>query len=260
MKSKRRHELKHNTLDAELGKIVGFFKKRGSLIAWGALIAATIVLAGVYFYNKHTSNQERMLDDYDALVRSYVERLDLSPEENAAEEAMRMEQLQALADTDDDFWIIGMACVKYGDLCQLAALGEIPDKERQKLLDTAVGYYRRAIDKFSERAETVAIARLGLGQVYETRGKFDAAREQYETIRGMNELVGHTLISEAETFLESLEKVREPAPMAAVAPPEPEPETKPDTATQPADDTEAAGDKTEPAENEPPVPAKIDEK
>ncbi len=72
MKAKRRHELKQNTLDAELGKFVGFIKKRGNLIAWGALIVAFIVLVSVYFYRKHVINQENMLVQYDNLARSYI--------------------------------------------------------------------------------------------------------------------------------------------------------------------------------------------
>ncbi len=259
MKSTRRHELKQNTLDAELGKFVGFLKRRGNLIAWVALIVALIILASVYFYKKHAANQENMLAQYDLLVRSYIEPMGLSPQEQTEKANDRMKQLKELADTDDDFWVIGMACVKYGDLCQLAALGNVSDQDRQKLLDTAGGYYRRAIDDFSDRAETVALARLGLGQLDETLGKYDAAKAQYESVKGMTEFSSaHPLVVQADTYLKNLEKVQEPAPMAKVAPPEPEtkPETAPDKTTKP----ETQGDEAvEPAGSEPLVPEKTDE-
>ncbi len=175
-----------------------------------------------------------------------------------------MEQLKALADTDDDFWVIGLACVKYGDLCQLAAFGAIPQQDRQKLLDTAEGYYRRAINDFSDRVETVALARLSLGQLDETMGKFDAAKDQYEAVKSMTDLSSaHPLVVKAELCLNDLKKTQEPVLMAKVAPPEPKPETMPDTApdatTKPADGTATEGDKAaEPTDKEPLVPEKTD--
>ena len=43
MKSKRRHELKQNVLDAELGQIITFLKKRGTYLAWGVLLIGNLI-------------------------------------------------------------------------------------------------------------------------------------------------------------------------------------------------------------------------
>ncbi len=65
MKSKRRHELKQNVLDAELGQIVGFLKKRGTYLAWGLLIIAMIVLVYTYVQRRKRSNLQELRAEYD---------------------------------------------------------------------------------------------------------------------------------------------------------------------------------------------------
>ena len=55
MKSQRRHELQHNTLDAELTKALDWLKKHYFKLAVGALVIVIAVLIGVWIYNTQAS-------------------------------------------------------------------------------------------------------------------------------------------------------------------------------------------------------------
>lgn len=212
MKSQRRHELKENVLGSELGKTVEFLKKRGSWIAWGILIAALIALISVYAYKKHRAALYGPLAEYNAVRNSRLEP------------AERMERLEALADQDKNTRIAALASIAYADECAEQALlggAELPEIDKKSLLEKAGGYYRRVIGDFSDMPVMVARARLGLGKLAESRGDFEAARQEYEAVMRMTKLANHPLASHAKDCLDSLKRLASPAPMAASTPAEP---------------------------------------
>ena len=106
MKSTRRHELQHNVLDAELAKLVDFFRKWGTHLAWGLL--AVVLIAGVilYVHSKHKQKSRWLQGEYDRLVVNVDPNM--KPD-------VRLEGLSALADQDDNARIAAMACVEIGD-------------------------------------------------------------------------------------------------------------------------------------------------
>ena len=201
MKSRRRHELKQNVLGAELGKVIKFLKKRGSLIAWGILAASLITLIAVWSYKGAKATQRELLDEFDSLVSG-------GPGTNPQQWLQRM---RALADQDKNQRLAVRASVEYADRC--AAQG---------LTDQADSYYRRVISDFSDQPTEVAKAHLGLGKLAESERRFDDAQVEYEAVRRMIELTdAHPLVIEAERCLDAMERLRRPVRMAATAPAEP---------------------------------------
>ena len=72
MKSKRRHELQQNVLDAELAKGVTFFKSHLTHIGWVLVIGALIVMVVVYNRSQRQQRAIELRNRYDLMMTSPV--------------------------------------------------------------------------------------------------------------------------------------------------------------------------------------------
>ena len=222
MKSRRRHELKQNVLDAELGKVVEFFRRRGTYVAWGVLGLALIALIVWYVYRRHHGRLAAIQTDYDNLVWS---------QNDPDSEARVLSGLQSLADQGKDKWIAADACVRVGDIFARQALAAKRQPDRQELMEKAARYYRKAIDEFPDYSLARGKAHFGLAKLAESRGDFAAASESYHAVAEVTKLRAYPIIGFAMDGLNRLPKFEVPVPMATTMP-----STQPASAaaTQPA--------------------------
>ncbi len=210
MKSRRRHELQQNVLDAELGKVVGFFKKRGSWIAWGVLIAALIVFLVVYVRGRGRREIEKLQARYDQLMS-----VQFRPGVDIAE---ILAGFKALVDQDDDERIAALACVRVANMYAASSrsASQRTGSEWLTFVAQAEKYYHRAIENFPDERLAVAEAHLGLAKLAESRTppNLNAARNQYQAIIKVPQLAGYPVMREAQRSLAALDALGEPIPMA----------------------------------------------
>ncbi len=227
MKAKRRHELQHNVLDAELGKIVEFFKKRGSLIAWGILVAALVVFLIIYVRGRGVRVAETLQANYDRWTIEY---------RNQGGTDKVLEGFQTLAEQTDDERIAALASVRIGDIyaTKLRAGGPRSDSERAAFHTQAKTYYERVLSQFPDQTLAVAKSRFGLAKLAEsqTPPDIETARSYYRKIVATQQLLAQPVMAEAQGSLDRLEEILEPIPMATTAPVvETQPASQPATAS-----------------------------
>ncbi len=219
MKSTRRHELQHNTLDAELAKLIGFFKKWGTHLAWSLLIGALVALVAVYAYKRKASRQYEMQAEYERLVTDVDP--DLKPDD-------RLAALIALEDREGDNTIAALACIEvgneYASRVLIGSTGESEDSESPA--DLAREHYRKAIELFGEEYSVLGKAWFGLGKLEESLGNYDAARDAYMKIGQITQLRGYPVAKIAEVALQQLEVIKDPVKMATTAPSQPSEEAE----------------------------------
>lgn len=238
MKSKRRHELQHNVLDGELGKIVDFLKRRGTRLAWGALIAAAIAMVALYVVR---DRQRRRLQ-----VRIELEQL----EGKLADPTQRPEDLIAplkrLAEQSDNQRVAASACLDLGSLYVRRATGggqKLTQPERDSFLDQAGTFYREVLARFPDSPVALAWAHLGLGKLAESRDRLQEAESCYQAATALidtRRLKGHPVAHQVKQAMDGLALLAEPVKMAttAPAPREKEPTSRPiDLGTGPKIDT-----------------------
>jgi len=216
MKARRRHELKENVLAAELGKTVEFFRKWGTYIAWGALIAALIVLVVVYSRSKSRQRISSLWARYDRVVRQQF-----NPRVNLDD---MLRGLKSLVEQNSEPWIAANACVYTGITYARQASGAWGGSEALLLespRDEAKKYYQRAIEQYSRFPQVVAKAHFGLGKLAEDAGELEQARAHYQAILEMDGLEGHPIRLWAKAALDGLEDLAEPVKMASTAPAQP---------------------------------------
>ncbi len=209
MKSKRRHELQHNVLDAELGKIIGFLKRRGGQILW-AIIAAGAIIALVVLINNWTAKKG---------LQRQREFTRLRSDPTLTAEA-RVEGLTRLASASDDR-VAAMAWIQLGNQYVgriTLGRGNIPQGELTDLADQAEQAYRRVLAEFADRPMQVAQAHLGLGRLAEARGDAQAARQGYQAVLAMIDMAGHPVGLQAREGLAILQASPGKVPMATSMP------------------------------------------
>lgn len=241
MKAKRRHELQENVLSSELAQIVGFFRKRGSAIAWGVLIAALIVFVIVYARGRFRDKAIRLQEDFDTVMSNPT----LTPQ-------ARKDLLKSLAEQDDEEWMAALSAVKLGDMyiTEMTVAGPTVDPLKWKQLgDEAGRWYRMVTDSFGDEKLAVAKAHFGLGKLAENRGDFETARVEYQAALRMTELSGQDVIKRAGRSMGRLELLGAPVMMATTAPasqpttaPASQPTTHPAAPTAPATTTPPTGE------------------
>lgn len=231
MKSKRRHELQHNVLDAELGKVIAFIKRRGTHLAGGLLIVAVVVFVVVSLArSKRGDDEQRQTQFHQALEMGPGNRLD---------EKRRLEIFKSLTLQTSDKKLASLACVAAGDVyATMLAVGrmQMSDAEAREHADQAAEWYNKVIAEFGDHPVAVAKAHFGLAKLAENRGDLDAAREEYETIGLMEApLAGQPLQLFARAGLNSIDDLAELVRMASTAPADPNAATQPADANAPVD-------------------------
>ena len=244
MKSQRRHELQQNVLDAELAKIVQFFRKHGTRIAWGALVAALIALGAVWAWNKHKQGIAEAHLQYARLQQQLA-----SPDARQENVAAGFLELSATSSEDQ---IAAESAVCAGDAYARLAIVETRDADRRAgWLEQATNAYKRAVTEVPDEKVSVAKAHYGLAKIAETRGDFETARMHYNAVLAMTDLKGEPVARLCEQSRNRLEEISEPVRMASTKPTEPQTQSMPATGTQPASSQpETKAPPTQPAKND----------
>jgi len=226
MKAQRRHELKHNTLDAELVKILDYLKKHvgGIILAILAIVAAITVTWSVVRNRAAAVSVPRQ--QYDQL-----KSMDTSTAEGRSNALVGFEELSGQT---GNARIAALACVEAGDICFRQQFAGDPVSGA---LDKAQGYYQRAIDDFSEIPVATGRAHLGLARLAEGKGNFEVARDHYQQVIALGDKTSLLAMNSATVAMKGLIDLDKPVRLAATrpAPPVTPPATQPATppATQP---------------------------
>lgn len=210
MKSRRRHELQDNVLRIELAKAADLFRKYGTYIVWGGVVAALVLLVATYSISK---SRQRRRDIHVRYVQATTDRTIKLDD--------RLEDLKALAEQDINRDIAAEACLRVGDLSasRLVTGGSSTLKiERKGYRDQAETYYRKAIAGFGDRPTIVGRAHLGLALLAESWRDFDAAEAEYRVVLATPELRGGPLADAATRGIETLDELRLAVAMATTAP------------------------------------------
>lgn len=204
MKSQRRHELQHNVLDAELARIISFFRKRGKLIAWCVFLIALVAFVYVYARSRSRRRELAFRRDFEQLVL----RKPVVGKES-------LQRVMEIVEQDDNKRRASLACVAIGDY--YGGASGLPDEpkgppaaQRQEYLDLARQYYDRVIEEFPEQP-AVAKAHYGLAVLACREGDLDTARRQFEQAMrsGPDTLAGR----EAGDKLDRMDDLAAPVPM-----------------------------------------------
>ena len=223
MKAQRRHDLKQNVLDAELGKLVGFFRRRGTQLLWGVVGAVLIGAIAWYAYSQHVRKVAAIQTQHDDLVLL---------QDNPANDEQVIKGLGELADQVKVRWIAADACVRLGDLYARQALASASPADTVELIGKSSDWYRKPLADHPDNAMAVAKAHLGLGLLAETQGAFAEARKEYQAVTQQKGLAGYPVATLAEKKLAALAALESPVRMATTLPSQP--------ATAPAADTQPA--------------------
>ncbi len=188
MKSTRRHELQHNVLDTELGKVIAFFKKHGTKLSWAVLILVLISLGWVWWNRKAAAQRVEVQNQYDRLTR-------LAASSGTSDKEV-ISGLQSLSEQDTVRWIAADSLLQLGRIYATSVL--LTDKKQQRDDAFARGckYYQRVIDGFGDFPPFVAAAHIGLGKLAEGRGDFETARKCYKTVLDMPGLGGYPVLEQ----------------------------------------------------------------
>ena len=228
MKAKRRHQLQHNVLDAELAKTIEFFKKRGWTIVW-VVLAVIAVWTGISMWRTSRAHLRAQIETKHAGVHARVAMSDQKPE-------VLLAQLDELIDQTRVPRISAQACVDAGDVCsrqaQIAALAleagrmsglpkgalDILRKEYDDHRARARGYYERARDDLPDQYPAVAKAHFGLAELAEAaasllegderRKAFEAALDEYRAVGKIGSAGGHPVAALAEGEIKRLYDVQ----------------------------------------------------
>ena len=210
-------------LSAELAQVVGFFRQRGTPILVGVLVAALIAVVAAYAYGSVRDKKLKLQSDLEKAMADNS----LTPEE-------RVGTLERLAGQGDDKGIAYRALIALGDEYARRALvtGRKEDPAQwQAYMDSASGYYNRAIKEHLQEPLAAAWAHYGLGKLAESRDDLAAAKTEYQAVLAAKDLAGQPVVSQAELAMKELEDLAGPVRMASTAPAEPE--TQPSTMPAP---------------------------
>ena len=210
MKSTRRHELQHNALDAELAKIVGFFKKHGTKLSWGVLVLALVALGWVWWTRKATAQRVEVQNRYTRLTQL-----------TASSETYDQELIngfKSLSEQDTVRWVAADSLLKLGRIYATLALLGNEKSQRDEAIPQARKYYQRVIDGFGDFPPFVAAAHVGLGKLAEGQGDFESARGSYKTVLDMPALTGYPVLQQARQASSQLGTFQTPVRLATTMP------------------------------------------
>ena len=219
MKSERRHELHYNELGQQLSSLLAWVKKYSNYLAWGALLAAVVVLVVVYM---NRAGEKKMLErqnDFDHAVTS--------PDPD-----VRLNGLVKIADGEGDKFLTAQATQLVAEEYSsriISGQGRASKDELKKFNDQATLYYQRLIDNFKEYPAMVAQGHFGLGKLAENRGDFDAAGAEFLAAKKSSP-PDYPILLSADEAIKEVATLRQPVKFATTAP-----------ATQPASAPAATG-------------------
>jgi len=266
MKAKRRHELQHNTLDAELEKTVKFFRKHGWTII-SCILAACVVWIGVTWWQSGKAADRAKIENRFDEAYVHVRSGGTSEKADAV-----LAELDDLIDQDTVPRVSVLARLAAGDMCASlarqaggklgaaglagAAASEIGElgKTFNAKVDRARRYYNGALEAGSDEQILVARAHLGLATLVETEAgilvKADQRKEalgkalaKYREVAAMSAVAGSPVAFRADSAIKRLTDDKggdiepdyiSPVRMATTIPAEPETQPASQPASQPA--------------------------
>jgi hypothetical protein len=209
MKAQRRHELQQNVLDAELGKLVGFLRRRGALLLWGLAAVVLVGLVAWYAYSQKVGKIASIQSKYDSTV--------LLQNAPGSEEHF-IKSLNELAAQNTIEWIAADACVRLGDVSFRQAQTSSSQADAAELMAKAASWYNKAVQNYPGQKMAVAKAHFGLGQWAEQKGDFEEARGQYTAVIEQKDLAAYPVAALAKSKLRNLDSLTKPVVMATTLP------------------------------------------
>lgn len=229
MKAKRRHELQHNVLDAELAKTIDFFKKHGWTIIW-IILAVVAVWTMISMWRSSRADNRAHIEAEFAVVHA---RLDGVAGEKPD---VLLGQLEEFIEQTDVPRVSALACVDAGMVCAMQAhkaaralsagqasgaskrVIEAHRKEYNKHRDRARRYYERARDDLPDQHLAVAKAHFGLAvlaemkadllvgdkQKDERKKAFEVARTEYLAAGKIGSVKAHPVAARADQAIRRL--------------------------------------------------------
>jgi len=220
MKSTRRHELQQNTLQDELARVGGWFKRHFNAISWGLLAVAVAVVLVLWLTGRKAKVTE-------SIHRRYVQ-LQSQPagDEQFAELFQGFQDLAVQAAGADDTYIAAGCWVQAGNLGlhRLVMTDDLTDAQRADLVRQTRRCYETALSEHADQVLWAGKARLGLGRLAESvePPDLEAARSHYTKLAESDQLAHTPLQWAAQEALQRLEADRQPVRLAAAVPPEPD--------------------------------------
>lgn len=210
MKSKRRHELQHNALDVELGKMMGFLRAHATKLAVGALIIAVLAL-GWTLYRRHA--RASYMD-----VQALYEKQRNAPLDPETSMDDVINGWKSLSQQDEIPWIAADALVRLGNW-NLARMTLTDDAtQREALAQQAKGFYQQILSGHSDQIAAVGAAHVGLARVAEGQRDYATAREQYEKVTNNTLFKGFPIADSAAKSLRQLAGMQQPVQLASALP------------------------------------------
>jgi hypothetical protein len=224
MKTERRHELQHNTLDSELSKLGRFLRKHGNQIFWGAFICVAVFLVVLYARGRILNRQITARREYERLL--YQE---MPPQQ-------RIQELVEYAENTHDQRRAALALIAVGDtyLNMLLAGGS----DAPLMLQRAEETYSRVLRDFPDQQEVCAKAHLGLATVAVDRRDFETAKQKCCDVLAVAEVAGTPTSAEARRLLQMLPSLQTPVVLVSRPPQEPPMEVLEGMSASPEDEQE----------------------
>ena len=223
MKAQRRHELKHNALDAELVKGVDYFKKhiKGIILAILTVVVAISVVWSVIHNRAAAVSVPRQQYDH-------LKSLDISTPDGRSTALAGFEELSTQTGNKN---VAAMACVEAAEICVRQQLtGDLVSGA----LDKAEKYYQRVVDEFADIPSAAGRAHLGLARLAEGKGKFEIARDHYQQVVLLGERTSLLATNAAKSALKVLSDLKTPVRLATTRPAQPAAPPASQPATAPA--------------------------
>ena len=226
MKAQRRQELKTNELVETLRQAREFLEKYGTYVAGGVIVAAVILVAGLWYRNSLMAKHRHQWEDYYTLEQASTQFLVERMQDPQAVGGEGFEALVArhktLVSSASEPLVRLRGLEALGDFCWQYALrgsGSGPGPESgASALEESAAAYEQIVGGFPEDAWAGGNALMALAVIAEERGDFDQAREIYGRIEADPAYVETTLADLAKEALEQVDELREPI---VFAPPEP---------------------------------------
>ena len=218
MKTERRHELKHNSLDTELVKVLDYLKKNGKSIILAVLVLVAVISVGwVFIQNRNAAASGPRLQ-YDNLKTI-----------NTADRQGRSDALagfEELAEQSGNPKYTALGCVEAGDICMAQYMAGDPVTGA---LAQAQKNYQRVISEFSDNMMAVGRAHLGLAKLAEGEERFADARSHYQQVITLGQKTSSLATAEADRALKVLDGLGKSVLLATSRPATPTPPTPPTT-------------------------------
>ncbi len=205
MKAERRHELQHNSLDAELGKTVKFFKDHSSKIVVGVTLVVFVIAAGIFAMHKYETARVEPRIAFDKVMSNLASDTD---------KKKTLSQLEVLSRQTGNPDVAAMSLLEIGRIHTDRYVTDPLNCEGD--LKEARDAYTKVAD--GDSPTFAARGKLGLGTLAECEGNLDLARKQYQSVIDMKGTVSVGALDAATENLAVLDKIREPVVLSTVQP------------------------------------------